>query len=364
MKELYTKLNYVQNVGTIIYRIMNNKPFIVAEMSGNHNQSLMRALKIVEAAANCGVDAIKIQTYMPDSMTLNIADKKGFFIDDENNLWYGKTSYEIYQEAATPYEWHKPIFDRCDELGIVGFSTPFDFEGVEFLERLNCPIYKIASAEMIDIPLLKCLAKTKKPVIMSTGMSNLDEIKEAVKTLKDNGCNDLTLLKCTTSYPANVKDSNLLTIPDLQKHFPDCEVGLSDHTLGIGAAIASIALGATLIEKHFTLSRADGGVDSAFSMEPAEMKQLVDECKNAYLALGKVNYDLSEDEKIYVNFRRSLYIVKDIKKGEKFTAENIRSIRPGYGLHTRYYEEVLEKVATKNLKFGEPLKLEDFENDL
>lgn len=340
---------------------MKKCPFIIAEMSGNHNQSLERALKIVEAAASCGVDALKIQTYTPDSLTLNINNQKGFFIEDKNSPWFGRTSYDVYQEAALPYEWHKPIFDKCKELGIIGFSTPFDFSDVDFLESLDCPIYKIASAEMIDIPLLKRIAKTQKPVIMSTGMATLEEIQEAVETLKSNGCNDLTILKCTTSYPARVEDSNLLTIPDLQKHFPDCNVGLSDHTLGIGAAIASVALGASVVEKHFTLSRDDGGVDSTFSMEPREMKQLVQECNNAYSALGKVSYELTETEKINVDFRRSLYISKDIKKGEKFTAEHIRSVRPAYGLHPRYYEKTIGKIAAKDLKFGTALKQEDIE---
>lgn len=340
---------------------MEKCPFIIAEMSGNHNQSLERALKIIEAAASCGVDAIKIQTYKPDSLTLNINNQKGFFIEDENSPWFGRTSYDVYQEAALPYEWHKPIFDKCKELGITGFSTPFDFNGVDFLESLDCPIYKIASAEMIDIPLLKKIAKTQKPVIMSTGMATLEEIQEAVEALKNNGCSDLTILKCTTSYPARVEDSNLLTIPDLQKRFPDCKVGISDHTLGIGVAIASIALGASVVEKHFTLSRDDGGVDSTFSIEPQEMKQLVQECNNAYHALGKVSYELTETEKINVDFRRSLYVSKDIKKGEKFTAENIRSIRPGYGLHPRYYEKTLGKTATRDLKIGTKLKQEDIE---
>jgi len=334
----------------------DKKPFIVAEMSGNHNQSLERALKIVEAAANCGVDAVKIQTYTPDSLTLNINNQKGFFIEDEKSIWFGRTCYDVYQEAALPYEWHKPIFDKCKELGIIGFSTPFDLSGVDFLESLDCPIYKIASAEIIDIALLKKIAQTKKPVIMSTGMATLEEISEAVKTLQDAGCCNITILKCTTSYPAKAEDSNLLTIPDLQKKFPDCKVGLSDHTLGIGAAISSVALGVGVIEKHFTLSRADGGIDSVFSMEPNEMKQLVEECNNAYKALGGICYNLSESEKKSHEFRRSLYVVKDIKKGEMFTPENIRSIRPSFGLHPRYYEEVLGKISTKDLKFGEPLK--------
>lgn len=337
---------------------MQDKPFIIAEMSGNHNKSLERALQIVEAAAKSGVDALKIQTYTADTITLN-CDSPDFIIEDKNSLWSGEKLYDLYKKASTPYEWHKLIFNKCKELGIIGFSTPFDLTSVDFLESLDCPIYKIASFENGDIPLLKKVAQTKKPVIISLGMIGLDEIKEAVDTLLSNGCTDLTILKCTSSYPASVENSNLLTIPDLQKHFPDCKVGLSDHTLGIGAAIASVALGASVIEKHFTLSRADGGVDSAFSIEPAEMKQLIEECYNAYLALGKVSYDLSESEKKSLKFRRSLYVAKDIKKGEKFTSENVRSVRPGYGLHPRYYEETLGKIATKDLKLGTALKQED-----
>lgn len=337
-----------------------SKPFIIAEMSGNHNQSLERALQIIEAAAKCGVDALKIQTYTTDTMTLD-CDKPDFIIEDKNSLWNGEKLYDLYKRASTPYEWHKPIFDKCKSLGIIGFSTPFDLTSVDFLESLNCPIYKIASFENGDIPLLKRVAQTKKPVIMSLGMIGLEEIKEGVNALKQSGCNDLTLLKCTSSYPASAENSNLLTIPDLKKHFPDCKIGLSDHTLGIGAAIASVALGAEVIEKHFTLSRAEGGVDSAFSIEPQEMKQLVEECNNAYLALGKVSYEPSESEKKSIKFRRSLYVVKDIRKGETFTSQNIRSIRPGYGIHPRYYEEVIGKVSKKDLKFGAPLKMEDIE---
>ncbi len=338
---------------------MQNKPFIIAEMSGNHNKSLEKALKIVEVAASCGVDALKLQTYTADTITID-CDEPGFIIKDKNSLWSGEKLYDLYQKASTPYEWHKFIFDKCKELGIKGFSTPFDLNAVDFLESLDCPIYKIASFENGDSPLLKKVAQTKKPVIMSLGMIGLEEIKEAVSVLKNGGCSDLTLLKCTSNYPAKIEESNLLTIPDLKKHFPDCKIGLSDHTLGIGAAVASVALGAEVIEKHFTLSRAEGGVDSAFSMEPQEMKQLVEECNNAYKALGKVSYELSEAEKINVNFRRSLYVVKDIKKGEKFTAENIRSIRPGYGLHPRYYEEILGKTVSQDLAFGTALKREYF----
>jgi len=328
-------------------------------MSGNHNQSLERALKIVEEAANCGVDALKIQTYTADTLTID-CDNSDFIVEDENSLWSGEKLYDLYQKASTPYEWHKPIFDKCKELGVIGFSTPFDVKSVDFLESLGCQIYIIASFENGDIPLLKRIAQTKKPVIMSLGLIGLEEIKEAVNVLQKNGCSDLTILKCTSTYPAEPKNTNLLTISDLKKHFPDCKIGLSDHTMGIGVAVASVALGAEVIEKHFTLSRADGGVDSAFSVEPAEMKQLVEECNNAYKALGKVCYDLSESERKSLKYRRSLYVVKDIKKGETFTPENIRSIRPAFGLHPRYYEEVLGKTATKDLKFGEPLKKGDF----
>lgn len=339
---------------------MQNKPFIIAEMSGNHNQSLERALQIVEVAAKCGVDALKIQTYTPDTMTLD-CDNPDFIIEDKNSLWDGEKLYDLYKKASTPYEWHKPIFDKCNEFGIIGFSTPFDLTSVDFLESLNCPIYKIASFENGDIPLLKKVAQTKKPVIISLGMICLEEIKETVDTLKNNGCSDLTILKCTSSYPASIENSNLLTILDLKKHFPDCKVGLSDHTLGIGTSIASVALGAEVIEKHFTLSRAEGGVDSAFSIEPAEMKQLIEECNNAHRALGKANYELSESEKKSLKFRRSLYVVRDIKRGEIFTSKNIRSIRPGYGLHPRNYENIIGKTALNDLKSGTALKKENID---
>lgn len=339
---------------------MAKKPFIIAEMSGNHNKSLERALKIVEAAAASGVDALKIQTYTADSITIN-CDNEEFLIKEEGNLWKGEKLYDLYVKASTPYEWHRIIFDKCKELGLIGFSTPFDLEAIDFLEELDCPIYKIASYENGDFPLLKKIAQTKKPVIMSLGMLGLDEIKESVEVLKSNGCRDLTILKCTSDYPAKFEDMNLLTISDLKKNFPDCKIGLSDHSTGIGASIAAVALGAEVIEKHFTLSRADGGVDGAFSIEPAEMKQLVVECANVSEALGRVSYELSEKEAESLKYRRSLYVVKDIKKGEKFTTENIRSIRPSLGLSTRYYEEVLTKTASCDLKFGTPLKLDYFD---
>ena len=261
-------------------------PFIIAEMSGNHNQSLDRALAIVDAAAEAGVDAIKIQTYTADTMTLDI-DTGEFFIADKDSLWEGESLYHLYEKAYTPWEWHKPIFDRCREVGILGFSTPFDDTAVDFLEKLSVPFYKIASFENVDLPLVKKVAKTGKPIIVSTGMTTVAELDDLERTARENGCEDLTLLKCTSSYPASPQGTNLRTLPHMQELF-HCRVGLSDHTLGIGAAVASIALGAMVIEKHFTLSRAEGGVDAAFSLEPAEMSQLVEECRAAYEALGEI----------------------------------------------------------------------------
>lgn len=331
----------------------NSKPFIVAEMSGNHNQSLERALEIVDAAAESGAHGLKLQTYTPDTMTI---DAKGglFEIDDKNSLWYGKNLYELYEIAHTPWEWHKPIFERAKEKGLIPFSTPFDETSVDFLEELNVPCYKIASFENKDILLLKKVAKTGKPVIMSTGASELKDIWNAVKTLRENGTDDIVLLKCTSTYPATPENSNILTLTNLQETF-DTVVGLSDHTKGIGAAIASIALGARVIEKHFTLSRADGGVDSAFSIEPHELRLLVEEIERAFLSLGKVQYDIQKSEKSSLRFKRSLFAVKDIKKGEEFTKENIRVIRPGDGLEPQYYEIILGKKAKQDIKFATPL---------
>lgn len=315
------------------------KPFIIAEMSGNHNQSLDRALDIVDAAADAGVDALKIQTYTADTMTIDKSDGE-FFISDPNSLWEGESLYNLYKKAYTPWEWHKPIFDRCREKGIIGFSTPFDFSSVDFLEELDIPFYKLASFENADIPLIKKIAQTQKPLIASTGMATIAELDELVRTARENGCPEVTLLKCTSSYPATPEGTNLRTIPHLKQLF-NCEVGLSDHTLGIGAAVASIALGATVIEKHFTLSRADGGVDSAFSLEPQEMAQLVRECRSAWEALGEVFYGISEQEKKSLQFRRSLYIVEDMKAGDVITEKNMRCIRPGLGLSPKYYDTIL-----------------------
>lgn len=329
---------------------MTNKPMIVAEMSGNHNQSLERALAIVDAAAKAGVDAVKLQTYTADTITIDVSEGE-FFISDENNLWKGESLYQLYQKAYTPWEWHKPIFDRCKELGIMGFSTPFDATAVDFLEELGVPCYKIASFENIDLPLIKRVAQTGKPMIVSTGMASLAELDDLVRTARENGCTDLTLLKCTSSYPATPEGTNLLTIPHMRELF-GCKVGLSDHTLGIGAAVASVAFGASMIEKHFTLARADGGVDSAFSMEPDEMAQLVRECETAAQALGSVCYEMQEQEKKSLQFRRSLYIVEDMKKGDVITEKKMRSIRPGLGLSPKYYDVVLGKKVKYDVKRG------------
>ena len=331
----------------------SNEPFIIAEMSGNHNQSLERALKIVDAAAKSGVDAVKIQTYTADTITIDKADNE-FFISDKNNLWQGQSLYSLYQKAYTPWEWQEKIFKRCREHGIIGFSTPFDLTAVDFLESIGNPIYKVASFENIDLPLIRKIAKTGKPMIISTGMAKLSEIEETVKTARANGCSDLTLLKCTSSYPASPSEINLRTIPHMKELFK-CKVGLSDHTLGTGVATASIALGATVIEKHFTLSREDGGVDSAFSLEPEEMTQLVRDCKNAWQALGEISYQITESEKKSRVFRRSLYIVEDMKSGDVITEKNMRSIRPGMGLSPKYYDEILGKKVNRDIERGTAL---------
>ena len=328
-------------------------PFIIAEMSGNHNQSMDRAKEIIKAAASTGVQAVKFQTYTPDTITI---DHRGgsFDITDPKSLWFGKNLYELYGEAYTPWEWHAELYTFARSLGLIPFSTPFDETAVDFLETLDNPIYKIASFENNHHPLLKKIAQTGKPVIMSTGISTILDIEESVQVLKDNGCKDICLLKCTSTYPATPENTNLNTIPVLQKVFPDCTIGLSDHTLGIGVSIASVALGARVIEKHFTLRRADGGVDSTFSMEPEEMKVLVVECERAYQGLGHIQLGVQPAEAKSIIFKRSIYVVKDIADGEKFTTENIRVIRPGDGMHPRYYEHMIGTKALRNYKRGEP----------
>ncbi|MCB5189971.1 pseudaminic acid synthase [Methylobacillus arboreus] len=337
------------------------QPFVIAEMSGNHNHSLERALDIVEAAAKSGAHALKIQTYTPDTMTLDLNERE-FHISDPSNLWSGTSLYQLYGEAYTPWEWHKPIFDRAAELGMIAFSTPFDDTAVDFLESLNVPCYKIASFENTDLPLIRRVAATGKPLIISTGMATVAELDETVRAARSAGCKDLTLLKCTSTYPATPENTNISTIPHMREMF-NCEVGLSDHTMGIGVSIASVALGATVIEKHFTLNRADGGVDSTFSMEPAEMKQLVIETERAWLALGKVSYGPTEVEKKSLQYRRTLYIVKDLKLGEVLTSENVKAIRPGLGLSSKYMDIVLGMKVTSNIKKGTPVEWSILKNN-
>lgn len=328
-------------------------PFLIAEMSGNHNQSLERALEIVEAAAIAGAHALKIQTYTADTMTLDLGHGE-FQINDPQSLWKGNSLYKLYQQAYTPWEWHKPIFDRCRELGMIGFSTPFDAKAVDFLESLDVPCYKIASFENTDIPLIQKVAATGKPMLISTGMATIAELDETVRAAREAGCKDLILLKCTSTYPATPEDSNILTIPHMRELF-QCEVGLSDHTMGVGVAVASVALGARVIEKHFTLRREDGGVDSVFSLEPEEFKSLVTESQRAWEALGKISYGPTEKEKKSLQFRRSLYVVKDMNAGDVFTEENLRAIRPGYGLSPKYFEKLIGKRVKQAVKKGTPV---------
>jgi pseudaminic acid synthase len=340
------------NIGTFTIGA-GHKPFIIAEMSGNHNQSLDRALSIVNAAADSGAHAIKLQTYTPDTMTIN-ARGNSFDINDSKSLWNGKNLYELYQEAFTPWEWHKQIFDYAKERGLIAFSTPFDETAVDFLETLNVPAYKIASFENTDWPLLKKVAATGKPVIMSTGLVTISDLYDAVNILRQNGCKDLILLKCTSTYPSTPENTNLVTIPHLRELF-NCHVGISDHTMGVGVSVAAVALGARVIEKHFTLRRADGGVDSAFSIEPSELESLAIESERAFLSLGEIQYDIQEAEKSSLRFKRSIYIVKDVKSGDVLTSENIRIIRPGDGMQPKFYEMIIGKKILSDTKAGTPL---------
>ncbi len=325
------------------------EPLIVAEMSGNHNQSLDKALEIVEVAAASGAQAIKLQTYTADTLTIDVKDGD-FYLDNPQSLWHGMSMYELYQQAYTPWEWHEDIFRRARELGMICFSSPFDETAVDFLEELDCPCYKIGSTENVEVNLLRKVAMTGKPVIISTGMATVADLGEMVSIVRGGGCSDLILLKCTAAYPANPVDANILTIPHMQRLL-GCQIGLSDHTMGIGVAIASIAMGATVIEKHFTLSREEGGVDSVFSMEPNEFSSLVVESKIAWQALGEIHYGTvdSEDSSLA---RRSLYVVKDMEVGDILTRENLRSIRPGYGLPVKYLELLLGMAVTDRIKRG------------
>ncbi len=328
-------------------------PFIIAEMSGNHNQSLERALEIVEAAAKTGAHALKIQTYTPATMTLDL-DEREFHISDPKSLWSGTSLYKLYGQAYTPWEWHRPIFERARELGIIAFSTPFDDTSVDFLESLDVPCYKIASFENTDLPLIRRVAATGKPLIISTGMASVAELDETVRAAREAGCRDLVLLKCTSTYPATAANTNILTIPHMRELF-GCEVGLSDHTMGVGVSVASVALGASVIEKHFTLKRADGGVDSSFSMEPGEMAQLVVETERAWQALGQVSYGITEAEKPSLVFRRSIYIAEDMKAGEVFTRANLRCVRPGMGLPPKFHDMLLGRSVKQDVKKGTPM---------
>jgi N-acetylneuraminate synthase len=310
---------------------------------------------LLEAGAATGTDAIKIQSYTPDTITID-HDGPGFRI--EGGLWDGRTLYDLYGEAQTPFEWHEPLFRRARELGVTLFSTPFDESAVDLLEELGAPAYKIASFEAIDLPLIAYVAAKRKPMIISTGMANLDEIGEAVRTARENGCDQLALLHCVSSYPAPDEQSNVRTVPDLAERF-DVVSGLSDHTFGSVVAVASIALGGCVVEKHFTLRRADGGPDAVFSLEPDEFRALVEDCKRAWRALGKATYDLQGAERGNIVFRRSIYVVRDVAAGNELTKENVRSIRPGYGLPPKHLPEVLGRRAARDLKRGEPLKFED-----
>ena len=333
-----------------------HKPFIIAEMSGNHNKSLDKALEIVSAASKAGAHAIKLQTYTPDTLTLNI-DSGDFFIKDNTSLWQGRSLFNLYEEAYTPWEWHGPIMELADKLGLICFSTPFDSSSVKFLEDLNVPLYKIASFENIHLPLIKEVASTGKPMIVSTGMASLSEMDEIVQVIRDSGCKQFALLKCTSTYPATPENTNILTIPHMREMF-QCEIGLSDHTMGIGASIAAVAHGASIIEKHFTLDRSQGGVDSTFSLEPAEMESLVTETERAFQSLGKVTYGPTEKEKKSKVFRRSLYIAQDMKEGDQLNKENLRIVRPGMGLPPKYYDILLGRKIKRDAKKGTAINWE------
>lgn len=340
---------------------LEHRPFIIAEMSGNHNQSLERALKIVEAAAETGVQCLKLQTYTADTLTLDVRGRE-FVITDPKSIWKGRSLHDLYQEAHTPWEWHEPIMKRAQELGLVCFSSPFDETAVDFLESLNAPAYKIGSFECTHLPLLRKVAATGKPVILSTGMATAAEIDEAVQTLRGHGCQDLVLLKCTSTYPSTPENTNLLTLPHLRELF-GCQTGLSDHTLGIGVSVAAVALGATVIEKHFTLSRAEGGVDSTFSMEPHEMKALAVETERAWLALGKVHYGPTQAERIAATRRRSIYVSEDIAQGTPLSLNNLKIVRPGHGLEPKYLDLVIGKKLKGDVAKGTALTWDLMLND-
>lgn len=326
-------------------------PYVIAEMSGNHNGDIERAYALIEAAKAAGADAVKLQTYTADTITI---DHNSAEFTIRGGLWDGRRLHELYREAHTPWEWHEALFGRAREIGITIFSTPFDFSAVDFLEELGAPAYKIASFELIDLPLIRKVAATGKPLIMSTGMANTDEIAEAVAAARSTGNEQIVLLHCVSAYPARPEESNLKTIPDIAARF-GVAAGLSDHTMGIEVPLAAIALGAVVIEKHFTLARADGGPDAAFSLEPSELASLCSGCRTAWQALGTASYDRTAGEAENVIFRRSLYVVRDIAAGTPFTSDNLRSIRPGYGLSPKHYDELLGRRATRDLARGTAL---------
>ncbi|MDC8830459.1 pseudaminic acid synthase [Alteromonas gilva] len=328
-------------------------PFIIAELSGNHNQSLDTAKAMVEAAAESGAHAIKLQTYTADSMTLDV-NAKGFVIEEQDSLWHGASLYSLYQKAATPYAWHAELFAYARSLGMLAFSSPFDEAAVDFLAELDVPCFKIASFELTDIPLIRKAASKGKPLIMSTGMASLSEIELAVSTARQAGCHDIILLKCTSTYPAEASNTNLVTIPHLRDAF-NCQVGLSDHTGGIGASVAAVALGASVIEKHFVLDRNGGGVDAAFSLEPQELALLVVETERAWQALGQITYGGSEAEDKSKQYRRSIYVSEDIEPGDTLGAHNLKIVRPAFGLAPKHWEEVCGKTARRAMSKGTPL---------
>lgn len=333
-------------------------PLIVAELSGNHNQSLDRALDIVEAAARTGAHAVKLQTYTPDTMTLDLAED-GFVITDPDSLWSGRTLYDLYREAHTPWDWHEQIFDRARALGLLVFSSPFDESAVEFLESLDAPCYKIASFENTDHALIRKAASTGKPMIISAGMATAADLDQSVRVARQAGCDELIVLKCTSTYPASPENTHISTIPHMRELL-GCHVGLSDHTMGVGVSVAAVALGAVLIEKHFTLRRSDGGVDAAFSMEPADMTALVEETERGWQALGRVRYGPSEGEVGSLAFRRSLYVVNDLKAGDTVGRSDVRAIRPGYGLAPKHLDEIIGLTVNKDAKRGTPVSWELF----
>lgn len=335
---------------------LHARPIVIAELSGNHNQSLERALDLVDAAAEAGAHAVKLQTYTADIMTLDLRTP-GFVIDDPQSLWNGRSLHDLYEEAHTPWDWHEALFARARARGMECLSTPFDASAVAFLERFNPPAYKIASFELTDLDLVAEVARTGRPVLLSTGMASVAEIDDAVRTSRENGSGEIVLLKCTSTYPASPSNSNIATIPHLRALF-QTEVGISDHTPGIGVSVGAVALGASLIEKHFTLRRADGGVDSAFSLEPEELTALLVESERAWLGRGQVSYGTSNAERASKQFRRSIYVSRDVKAGEIFTRENVRVIRPGFGLEPRYLPQVLGRRAAADTKKGTPLAWE------